>query len=124
MNFENTLAFAQQLDVNDKLQHFRQNFLIPQHNGKDCIDFTGNSLGLQPKNAATEIKKVLDNWATLAVEGHFKGNDPWMHFHDHLTKPTSEIVGCLQHEVAIIEFTYGEPAFNDGKFLSANKKTV
>jgi len=102
MNFENTLAFAQQLDADDPLKYFRQQFLIPQYNGKDCIYFTGNSLGLQPKNAAKEINDVLNNWATLAVEGHFKGSNPWMHFHDHLTKPLSKIVGCMQDEVVVM----------------------
>ncbi|MEP6682120.1 MAG: kynureninase [Parafilimonas sp.] len=102
MNFENTLAFAKQLDQQDTLSHFREKFLFPQHNGKDCIYFTGNSLGLQPKNTLTEIQDVLNNWAALGVEGHFKGNNPWMHFHDHLTKPLSKIVGCLQHEVVVM----------------------
>ncbi len=102
MNFKNTLAFAQKLDENDSLKHFRDKFFIPQHNEKDCIYFTGNSLGLQPKNTASAIQNILDDWATLAVEGHFKGNNPWMHFHDHLTKPLSKIVGCLPHEVVVM----------------------
>ncbi len=102
MNFENTLAFAQQLDDNDALKHFRKKFLFPKHKEKDCIYFTGNSLGLQPKNTSEEIQKVLDNWGSLAVEGHFKGNEPWMHYHDHLTKPLAKIVGCLPHENVVM----------------------
>ncbi len=102
MKFENTIAFAKQLDETDSLKHFRQQFLFPQHNGKDCIYFTGNSLGLQPKNTAHEIQKILNSWATLAVEGHFKGENPWMHFHDKLTKPLAEIVGCLPEEVVVM----------------------
>jgi kynureninase len=102
MNFENSLAFAKHLDKEDTLKGFRNRFLFPQHNGKNCIYFTGNSLGLQPKNTSTEIQKILDNWAALAVEGHFKGNNPWMHFHDKLTKPLSNIVGCSLEEVVIM----------------------
>ncbi|HEY2728177.1 MAG TPA: kynureninase [Parafilimonas sp.] len=102
MNFENTLAFAKQLDAKDPLKHFREKFLFPQHNGKNCIYFTGNSLGLQPKNTLSEIQNILNDWSTLAVEGHFKGANPWMHFHDHLTKPLAKIVGCLQHEVVVM----------------------
>ncbi len=102
MNFENSIAFARQLDEHDALKNFRNRFLFPQHNGKDCIYFTGNSLGLQPKNTLTEIQKILDDWAVLAVEGHFKGDNPWMHFHDQLTKPLSNIVGCLPEEVVIM----------------------
>ena len=102
MNFQNTLSFAKHLDEDDSLKHFKERFLIPQYNGKDCIYFTGNSLGLQPKNTAKEINNILGDWATLAVEGHFKGNRPWMHLHDHLTKTSSKIVGCLPHEVVIM----------------------
>jgi kynureninase len=102
MNSENSLAFAKQLDKEDPLKDLRNRFLFPQHNGKDCIYFTGNSLGLQPKNTSTEIQNVLDNWAALAVEGHFKGDSPWMHFHDQLTKVSSNIVGCLPEEVVIM----------------------
>jgi len=102
MNFENTIAFARQLDETDPLKHFRQRFLFPQHNGKDCIYFTGNSLGLQPGNTLHEIQQVLDSWSALAVEGHFKGANPWMHFHDKLTRPLAKIVGCLPEEVVVM----------------------
>lgn len=102
MNFENSLSFAKQLDANDSLKHFRQQFLFPQHNRNDCIYFTGNSLGLQPKNTLNEIHNILNAWASLAVEGHFKGERPWMHFHDQLTTPLSKIVGCLPHEVVVM----------------------
>lgn len=102
MNFENTLAFAQQLDEKDPLKNFRAKFLIPQHNGKDAIYFTGNSLGLQPKTAKAEIEKILNDWETLAVEGHFKASTPWMHYHDLLTKPLAKIVGCNVNEVVVM----------------------
>ena len=102
MNFENAIAFARQLDETDSLKHFRQQFLFPQHNGKDCIYFTGNSLGLQPKNTLHEIQQILNSWSALAVEGHFKGANPWMHFHDKLTKALSKIVGCLPEEVVVM----------------------
>src|SRR5205809_4723840 len=102
MHFENSIAFARHLDENDPLKCFREKFLIPQHERKDCIYFTGNSLGLEPRTVLYEIQNVLNAWASLAVEGHFKGSDPWMHYHDKLTKPLSEIVGCIQHEVVVM----------------------
>lgn len=102
MKFENTIAFARQLDEDDLLKDFRKKFLFPQHNGNDCIYFTGNSLGLQPENTLNEIQQVLNNWSALAVEGHFKGANPWMHFHDKLTGPLAKIVGCLPQEVVVM----------------------
>ena len=102
MIFENTIAFAKQLDEQDSIKHFRDKFFIPQHNGKDAIYFTGNSLGLQPKNTIDELQNVLDAWSSLAVEGHFKGRTPWMHYHDSLTAPLSKIVGCLPNEIVVM----------------------
>jgi kynureninase len=33
--------------------------------------FTGNSLGLQPKRTKAYVDEVMNDWANLAVEGHF-----------------------------------------------------
>jgi kynureninase len=33
--------------------------------------FHGNSLGLQPKRTRAYVDEVMDDWANLAVEGHF-----------------------------------------------------
>ena len=87
MNFENSVSFAKQLDKNDPLKGFRQQFIIPSINGKEQIYFLGNSLGLQPKNAKEELNKILDQWSAYGVEGFFKGNDPWIDYHDKLAKP-------------------------------------
>jgi kynureninase len=99
MKFENSLAFAQSLDQQDTLAHFRSRFLIPQHNGQDAIYFTGNSLGLQPKTTGSFIQQELDTWAQLGVEGWFNGTNPWLHYHEALAQPLANIVGALPHEV-------------------------
>lgn len=71
MNFQNTQTFAKNLDEQDALKSFRSKFFIPQHEGKDTIYFTGNSLGLQPKSTAAYIQQELNDWAQYGVEGHF-----------------------------------------------------
>lgn len=76
MNFQNTLAFAREQDKKDSLKDFRNRFYIPQHNSKDCIYLTGNSLGLQPKTTKDYVQQELDDWAKLGVEGHFKAKTP------------------------------------------------
>ena len=102
MNFQNRISFAQSLDENDSLKNFRQKFFIPQHQGKDCIYFTGNSLGLQPKTVKDYIQQELDDWATLGVEAHFKAKNPWMSYHEIFPQQLSKIIGCLPHEVVIM----------------------
>lgn len=102
MNFENTLEFAKLLDEKDKLRSFRDRFFIPQHNGKDCIYFTGNSLGLQPKTTSQYIQQELNDWAQLGVEGHFHAKNPWLPYHENFPKQLSKIVGCKENEVVVM----------------------
>ena len=97
--FENTLAFAQQQDEADVLNNYKNQFHIPQKNGQPVVYFCGNSLGLQPKNTKQIIDNELENWATLGVEGHFLGTDPWATYHLKFRKLLSPLVGALPHEV-------------------------
>jgi kynureninase len=97
--YENSLSFAQQLDKEDPLQQFRDKFFIPQHNGQDVIYLCGNSLGLQPKSAKQAIEKEFAQWQGLAVEGHFKGENPWVAYHKQFKAPLSRILGALPDEV-------------------------
>lgn len=99
MNFENTLVFAKKLDYADPLKDFRTQFLFPNINSKDYIYLCGNSLGLQPKVAKEVINNQLNNWANLAVEGWFDGNEPWMYYHKEIKKLLAPIVGALPSEV-------------------------
>ena len=102
MQFQNTQAFAQQLDAADPLSRFRSQFLFPQHNGKEAIYFLGNSLGLQPKRTAEDISYVMQQWQGLGVESWFKGEQPWLQYHDKLTGPLAAIVGALPSEVVVM----------------------
>jgi len=102
MNFENTLQFANRLDASDSLKAFRDRFYIPRHYEKDCIYFTGNSLGLQPKSVKEYVNQELDDWAKLGVEGHFHAKNPWMPYHEIFPKQLSRIVGCLPEEVVVM----------------------
>ena len=96
---ENTLQYAQELDSQDQLKHFRSKFFIPQHDGNDVVYFTGNSLGLQPKTVKEYINQELDDWAQFGVEGHFQARHPWLSYHELFPKTLSKIVGCQPDEV-------------------------
>lgn len=102
MEFQNTLEFAQKLDQKDKLNHYQSQFIFPQHNGKNVIYFTGNSLGLQPKSAQYYINEVMNDWANLAVEGHFFAEKPWWDYHERLAEPLSKIVGAKPSEITVM----------------------
>lgn len=99
MRFENSLIFAKKLDDQDILKAFREEFLIPQQDGKQAIYLCGNSLGLQPKSAKLFLQQQLDNWENLAVEGWFEGDSPWMNYHEEIKQLLAPIVGAKAAEV-------------------------
>ena len=102
INYINSLEFAKQLDQKDILNSYRDKFYFPQHNGKDVVYFTGNSLGLQPKATKSYLQQELDDWAKFGVEGHFLAKNPWMSYHEILTDKTAKIVGALPSEVVMM----------------------
>jgi kynureninase len=102
MNFENSLAFAQQLDKQDSLAHFRNEFHLIKKDGMPMVYLCGNSLGLQPKSAKAAIDQELKDWAELGVEGHFDGKNPWLYYHHFLTEKAAKVVGALPSEVVIM----------------------
>ena len=102
MIFENSLDFAKQLDKQDSLNHFRDKFYIPIINGEECIYFTGNSLGLQPKTAQEYILNELEDWASFGVEGHFHARQPWLSYHEMFPLLLTKIVGALPEEVVVM----------------------
>ena len=99
--FENNLSFAQKMDQNDPLKSFRERFLMPNFHEKPVRYFTGNSLGLQPKQTKEYIQEELDAWAKYGVEGHFLAKKPWFSYHENLTNKVATIVGAKPLEVVV-----------------------
>ena len=102
MTFINTREFAQSLDAQDELRQYRDEFYFPHVNGKQVIYFTGNSLGLQPKRTKAYVDEVMNDWANLAVEGHFYSDKPWWDYQERFASPLSEIVGAKPTEVGVM----------------------
>ena len=100
MNYKNTEDFAIELDSNDELRNYRNEFYIPlQKNGEEHIYMCGNSLGLQPKRTKQFLNQELDDWATFGVEGHFHAKNPWLPYHEFLAESYAKIVGAKSSEV-------------------------
>lgn len=66
------------------------------------IYFTGNSLGLQPKRAKKYVDDIMNDWASLAVEGHFYAEKPWWDYQERFAEPLSKIVGAKPSEVTVM----------------------
>ena len=108
MTYENTPAFARQLDADDPLHDFRDRFYIPQRNGKPLVYLCGNSLGLLPKDGRISLAQELDRWEEQGVEGWFSestesglegSGQPWLNYHDTCKAALSQIVGASASEV-------------------------
>ena len=61
MDFKFDLEFAKELDGKDPLQAYRNEFLFPQHKGREVVYLTGNSLGLQPRKSKEALQQELND---------------------------------------------------------------
>ncbi len=99
-------AFARDLDAVEPLRHTRELFHIPpagaEAGGGDVVYMTGNSLGLQPKATRALIEQELEDWATLAVEAHLHGRDPWLPYHEWFREPAARLVGGVPGECVMM----------------------
>jgi len=87
-------------DEKDPLKSFRNAFLIPKdEKGNDVVYLTGNSLGLQPKEAKTYLLEELEDWAKYGVEGHVHARRPWVEYHSFFSESLARIMGAKQEEV-------------------------
>lgn len=101
--FETSQAFAQQMDAQDPLKHYRDQFHIPQHtDGSDSLYFCGNSLGLQPKKVERYLQQELSDWKKFGVEGHFHAKNAWMPYHEFFSEKLAKIVGAQEQEVVVM----------------------
>ncbi len=100
MDFSADEEFARQCDREDALAGFRDRFHLPVgDDGQPLIYFVGNSLGLMPKATRQIVDQELDDWARLAVDGHFAAATPWYTYHETLREPAARLVGALPNEV-------------------------
>jgi len=100
MNYSTDKNFAVQQDANDPLKKYRENFFIPiSSENKEQIYFCGNSLGLQPKTVRAYVEQELKDWELMGIEGVTEAKNPWLPYHEFLTKQTAHLVGANENEV-------------------------
>jgi kynureninase len=102
MEFKPTNEQALELDAADPLRSFRDQFIIPEQQGKQHTYLLGNSLGLQPKRTNEYLQRILQDWSSLGVESFFHAKEPWMDLHDRLTGPLAMITGAQRHEISVM----------------------
>ena len=100
MQFSADEGFARQLDQDDRLRGFRDQFHLPLgKDGHPVIYFAGNSLGLMPKAAREVVDQELENWAKFGVDAHHATGTPWYTYHEPLREPMARLCGAKPLEV-------------------------
>ena len=100
MMYKNSRAYANNLDQQDPLAKYREEFFYPRNNnGEDVIYLCGNSLGLQLKSTSKKIQNELSIWAKEGVLGQ---ESRWISFHEKLTQSSANLVGAKRSEVVIM----------------------
>jgi kynureninase len=88
------------MDAADELAGFRAKFALPKSpTGAELVYLCGHSLGLQPIAAQERVREELDDWARLAVNGHFTARRPWIDYHEYLRTGLAELAGARPEEV-------------------------
>ena len=101
MEFESMDAAA--MDAADELRGFREKFCFPvRPDGLAPVYFTGNSLGLMPKKARDYVDREMEDWASLAVDAHFRARTPWLPYHEFLAAPMGRVIGAAPEETIIM----------------------
>ena len=90
------------LDAADPLAPLRERFYLPA-GGPVYLD--GNSLGLLSRDAENSVRRVLDEWKTLAIGGWLDGAPPWYTLAEGLAARVAPFVGAGPEEVAVTNST-------------------
>ena len=122
-NYKLGLDYAKQLDNEDELAVYRNQFHIPKDKyGNELIYLCGNSLGLQPKSTKTYINQELEDWANLGVEGHTEAKNPWLPYHEFLNESMAKVVGAKPIEVVVMNTLTANLHFMMVSFYKPTKK--
>ncbi|MGP4070963.1 kynureninase [Piscibacillus sp. B03] len=95
--FKSTEDFAKQLDQQDSLSHFKDEFYIKENQ----IYMDGNSLGLMSKRSEKRLLEVLDSWKNFGIDGWTNGDHPWFYLSENLGAKVAKLVGGKPEEVVV-----------------------
>ncbi len=93
-------ATAQELDANDPLARWRDEFIIPD---PELIYLDGNSLGRTPKRAVAALHRVVEQWASDLISSWWEHD--WLNLALTVGNELAPLLGAAPGEVAVHEST-------------------
>jgi kynureninase len=95
-NFSPSREFATQLDQQDSLASYREQFVI---NDPDLIYLDGNSLGRLPKSVIERMKKAVEEeWGADLIRGWNKG---WWESPRRVGEKIASLLGAMEGQVVV-----------------------
>src|SRR5512140_1848824 len=95
-NFSSSLDFAQQLDQQDPLASYREQFVF---NDPNLIYLDGNSLGMMPKAARERSRQVVEEqWGTDLIRGWNKG---WWEAPQRIGDSIGQLIGAAPGQTVV-----------------------
>ena len=95
-NFSPSLAFAKQLDTQDPLASYREQFVITD---PDLVYLDGNSLGMMPKVALERAKHVVEQeWGNDLIRGWNKG---WWDAPKRVGDKIGQLIGAAEGQTLV-----------------------
>ncbi|MFC7393759.1 kynureninase [Scopulibacillus cellulosilyticus] len=95
--FDPSYQYALQLDKEDELASFRDEFYVKE----GTIYLDGNSLGLLSKRAEASLLQILDSWKQFGIDGWTKGEHPWFYLSERLGDLIAPLIGAEANEVVV-----------------------
>ncbi len=92
---ERLLEQARQLDAQDGLRNFRDEFYLPETG----LYFDGNSLGLLSRPAEQRLMQAIDDWKRLGIDGFTQARAPWFYLAEELAALLAPLLGAAADEV-------------------------
>jgi kynureninase len=95
-NFSSSREFAQQLDSQDSLASYREQFVA---NDPNLIYLDGNSLGRLPKSVITRVQELVEQeWGTDLIRGWNKG---WWESPSRIGEKIASLLGAAEGQVVV-----------------------
>jgi kynureninase len=103
MSADLSLDAAKALDAADVEISRRGDFHFPTRpDGGRVTYLCGNSLGLQPRRAANDVTRFLEEWQRLGVLGYHDPQADWLNLHERLAPTAARLAGAKPAEVIVM----------------------
>jgi len=103
LSADHSLEAARARDAADPATARRGQFHFPRRpDGGEVIYLCGNSLGLQPRRAASDVEAFMAEWRNLGVLGYHDPEADWLNLHERLLATAAALAGAKPPEAVVM----------------------